>query len=258
MGPALRKKVSGVGGKQHTARQGDSVESIAYAAGHLWRTVWDHSENKPLRDLRKSPHVIAPGDAVFVPDLRLKKVPCATGQQHRFQQKGVPSRLRVRFLVDGEPRANAAYVLVIDDKKKKKKQGTTDGDGWLDEPVLPDARRAEVRFEAPAEDNPDDDPAPFEGEGDDIVREDEPIAEEPAGQREHVYVFELRHLDPTTEITGAQGRLKNLGYSVGPIDGVLGRRTGEALRAFQHDQGIEVTGELDDATQAKLAEFGHG
>ena len=57
---------------------------------------------------------------------------------------------------------------------------------------------------------------------------------------------------------GAQGRLRNLGYSVGAIDGVLGRRTDEALRAFQLDHGLEVTGELDDATRAKLAEFGHG
>lgn len=242
-------------GKEHTVRQGESVESIAHAAGHLWRTVWDAPENKPLRKLRKNAHVLHPGDVVFVPELRVKDVACATGRQHRFQQKGVPSRLRVRFTIDGEPRAGARYVIVVDEQKKR--EGATDGDGWLDEPVMPDARRAEVRFQVKKEEDPDADPQPFEGDGDDIVREVEPGAEEePAAEAEQVFVFQLRHMDPTTEITGAQGRLKNLGYSVGPIDGQKGPRTEEALRAFQQDQGLDVTGELDDATQAKLSELG--
>lgn len=254
--PGFSCEVSMVQGKRHTVAQGESVESVAHAAGHLWSTVWEAPENKPLRQTRKSPHVLLPGDIVFVPGVREKQLPCATNQQHRFQHKGIPSRLRVRFLVDGEPRASASYVLIVDGRNRK--EGTTDGDGWLDEAVMPDARRAEVQFEVSPREDPDYDPSPFEGDGDDIVRATEPAPEKKAPPPGKIYVFELRHLDPVTEISGVQGRLKNLGYAVRSVDGELGPRTREALRAFQQDHGLDVTGEPDEATQAKLAEFGRG
>src|SRR3712207_2433849 len=97
-------------GRRHTITQGESVESVAYAAGHLWQTVWEHSENAKLRELRKSPHVLRPGDVVFVPPIRRREEDAATGQTHKYQHKGIPSKLEVRFLVDGEPRANAQYT----------------------------------------------------------------------------------------------------------------------------------------------------
>ena len=52
-------------GKHHTVQQGESVESIAHAAGHFWDTVWQHPDNAALRQLRRSPHVLLPGDVVF-------------------------------------------------------------------------------------------------------------------------------------------------------------------------------------------------
>jgi peptidoglycan hydrolase-like protein with peptidoglycan-binding domain len=36
--------------------------------------------------------------------------------------------------------------------------------------------------------------------------------------------------------------LKRRGYDPGPIDGIMGRRTASALRAFQADHGLAVTG----------------
>jgi peptidoglycan hydrolase-like protein with peptidoglycan-binding domain len=46
--------------------------------------------------------------------------------------------------------------------------------------------------------------------------------------------------------------LKAAGFNPGPIDGVLGPRTKEALRRYQAQQGLPVTGELDDATRRVL------
>jgi hypothetical protein len=50
----------------------------------------------------------------------------------------------------------------------------------------------------------------------------------------------------------AQGILNVLGFRPGPEDGSAGRRTIEALEAFQHVMGIQVTGELDGRTMHLL------
>ena len=41
-------------------------------------------------------------------------------------------------------------------------------------------------------------------------------------------------------------------FSCGPIDGVGGAQTGAALRAFQENEGLPVTGQLDTATRTTL------
>ncbi len=51
----------------------------------------------------------------------------------------------------------------------------------------------------------------------------------------------------------AQDRLGSLGYNVGTPDGSAGPRTTRALREFQKDKGIPVTGRLDTATQDALS-----
>lgn len=51
----------------------------------------------------------------------------------------------------------------------------------------------------------------------------------------------------------AQERLNALGYDVGTPDGAIGPRSARALRSFQKDNGIPVTGRLDTATQGALS-----
>jgi hypothetical protein len=50
----------------------------------------------------------------------------------------------------------------------------------------------------------------------------------------------------------AQEFLKEAGFNPGPIDGILGPRTKEALRRYQASQGLPETGVLDEATQESL------
>jgi Putative peptidoglycan binding domain len=50
----------------------------------------------------------------------------------------------------------------------------------------------------------------------------------------------------------AQDRLKAAGFDPGPLDGVLGQRTREALRRFQASRGLPTTGQLDEATRQLL------
>jgi peptidoglycan hydrolase-like protein with peptidoglycan-binding domain len=55
-------------------------------------------------------------------------------------------------------------------------------------------------------------------------------------------------------ISGVQGRLRNLGYDPGEVDGVLGERTRAAIRAFESHNSLPVTGDLSQALKNKLRE----
>lgn len=66
-----------------------------------------------------------------------------------------------------------------------------------------------------------------------------------------------------TEVRALQDTLKDLGYFYGPADGRKGPRTRTALRNFQRDQGLAVSGSFDRPTldrikdQSKLARTEH-
>lgn len=50
----------------------------------------------------------------------------------------------------------------------------------------------------------------------------------------------------------AQKKLKELGYNPGSLDGLWGKKTREAVRQFQKDMKLPVTGRLDQKTTEKL------
>ena len=50
----------------------------------------------------------------------------------------------------------------------------------------------------------------------------------------------------------AQARLARLGYYPGPIDGDFGPMTSRAIRNYQVDYGLPITGRLDSRTRASL------
>jgi len=53
-------------------------------------------------------------------------------------------------------------------------------------------------------------------------------------------------------ISRAQEELRELGYDPGPVDGIMGSRTRQALRQYQRDYNLPATGRLDTATQQRL------
>jgi hypothetical protein len=199
----------------HEVSQGECVLSIADQYGFFWETLWNHSENSDLRQQRKDPNVLREGDKVFVPDKTEKEESCPTEQTHRFKRKGVPGKLKVRLLIDNEPIANAPYVLIIDGQSR---DGTTDGDGYVEESIPPGAQQGELR-----------------------VTKD--------GHR-RIYYLQLGHLDPLDTDEGVQQRLIQLGYDAQTsLEG--------AVRKFQSDKDLTVSGQIDDATRSKLEEV-HG
>jgi ankyrin repeat protein len=51
----------------------------------------------------------------------------------------------------------------------------------------------------------------------------------------------------------AQKKLEELGYDPGKADGIRGKKTVTAIKLFQEDSGLPVTGRLDSQTVAKLS-----
>ena len=50
----------------------------------------------------------------------------------------------------------------------------------------------------------------------------------------------------------AQRTLRELGYQPGPVDGVVGPKTKDALAKYQRSERIQVTRRLDSETMARL------
>jgi peptidoglycan hydrolase-like protein with peptidoglycan-binding domain len=55
-----------------------------------------------------------------------------------------------------------------------------------------------------------------------------------------------------SQISRIQEALKSQGHDPGAIDGRMGARTQDAIRAFQASRGLPVTGQMDPQTTEKL------
>jgi hypothetical protein len=65
-------------------------------------------------------------------------------------------------------------------------------------------------------------------------------------------IYGYNGLAPDRVIVDVQEQLQRDGYYEGPIDGVLGPMTREAIAAFQADNGLSVTSVIDEPTLATL------
>ncbi len=65
-------------------------------------------------------------------------------------------------------------------------------------------------------------------------------------------IYGYNYLAPDQVIVDVQTQLQRDGYYAGPIDGVLGPMTRQAIAAFQADHGLAVTSAIDEPTVASL------
>lgn len=173
-----------------------------------------------LRQKRPNPNVLYPGDEVVIPDKQLVEGRIATGRQHTFKVAHQAWELRLRLRDhDHEPIGDVPWRLMIEGVEEPA-EGTTGDDGLIAVPLPAHARRATL---------------------------------EVFGQE---HSLAIGSLDPVSRVTGVQQRLARLGFDPGPFDGIVGRRTRAALRAFQETQeDLEDTGRIDDATRLRLQEM---
>ena len=61
--------------------------------------------------------------------------------------------------------------------------------------------------------------------------------------------------DQADSLRAAQQSLSNLGYYNGAVDGVFGKQTEAAIRAFQRQSGLSETGHLDEYTDSLLTQY---
>lgn len=194
---------------------GDSIPSIAQDAGHFWETLWNHPPNSELKGKRKNPNILAPGDEVTVPPIRVKDYSCATDTRHSFKRRGVPAKVKMQLFLLGEPRRNEPYTLVLDGETIN---GTTDGEGNIEHYIKPNSKGGVLLLNG--------------------------------GKEE--YPVQIGHLNPIDIISGVKQRLNNLGYNCGDDSDSESDQYKEAVLQFQGDHKLNPTGEVDPATRAKL------
>jgi hypothetical protein len=238
---------------KHVVADGECISSIAYENGFYWETLWNHPENAQLKSTRKDPNVLRAGDVVHIPDLTLKEVSKPGKARHKFKIKGVPAKLRLRLMKDKdpvpesdepgstdesnyvdpgadakppeqEPRKDVPYALDIDGVIKK--EGKTDGDGRIEIPLPPNARRGRLILN-------------------------------PGTPAQEVIPLQLGALDPIDEVSGARRRLSNLGFNCLPTGDEVTDDLEAAVGDFQQKNKLTVNGQLDQATKDKLKEV-HG
>lgn len=216
--------------KKHTVQQGECLSSIAHLHGfQLWKTIYDHPDNADFKKKRPNPSLICPGDEIVIPDKRQNSanVPVKHTQTATFKVKKAVTLLRI-IVKDAQETALAGkkYALAVGGVRL---EGKTTSEGLVEQNVAHTAQEGELTVW---------------------------LTDDLQGPLLH-WDLKIGHLDPVDTVAGVQARLNNLGFPSGEVDGALGPRTQRAIRTFQRDVGLDMTGEIDDATKQKLAEA-HG
>jgi N-acetylmuramoyl-L-alanine amidase len=201
----------------YTIRQGDHLSRVALQFGFRdYRLIWDDPQNAELKQKRGNPNVLLPGDVLFIPPRQQKTETRPTTDLHVFKLKG--PMLMLRLVVrdfDNEPVANADCELEVEGRKFALQ---TDGKGKIEQAIAATAENGVLRIPSLDLELP----------------------------------VKIGHLDPADEDSGWRQRLINLGYYAGAVEDSEEARLRNAIEEFQCDYGLKVTGELDNATRAKL------
>lgn len=201
----------------HRVKQGECLASLAANASVPRDRIWDDAANAQLRKQR-DPFVLRPRDKIAIPDLDTKEESCGTEILHRFRRKFGPTKLRIRMLENGEPRADVEWTLLHGVRVVA--EGTTADDGEVETNIDPRVMELTLQF----------------GPKDDLEQ----------------YHLRLGSLNPLKTVAGVQARLTNLGIDPGPVDDMNGPLTKKAVRIFQHEHDLVVDGIVGNFTRGAL------
>ena len=209
----------------YTVQKGDCFESIAKRFGFGdYKVIYNHSQNAALKAKRPKPNLLIAGDRVFIPDKELKEESCATEQRHRFQILAQKVKLRIVVKDDKENfLADKKYELKLGDKLI---EGSTDGRGFIEKEIPAGVKSGQLK----------------------VFTEDEKL-------KVLTWDLGIGHLNPHDNDEGVQGRLKNLGFYGGAVNGRVDAKTSGAVKAFQKKNGMTDNGTIDDAVRSKLRDL---
>ena len=154
---------------------------------------------------------------MHIPDAKDKQVSVAPGGRYVFVLQNMRCDFEVTLRLNDKLRTGVTWTLEVGSETI---QGTTGEDGTVHASIPARARTGVLRL-------PDSD-------------DEYPIA--------------FGDLDPSETVRGVQSRLASLAYYRHRIDGDAGPWTARALRAFQIDEELPLTGKADEATTERLRE----
>ena len=254
----------------HITEENEDIQMIAASYGIKdWKLIYEHSQNKSLREIRTNPFILHEGDKVWIPSIESKQI--SLKDRKRNTLKIYPPKTVFQLVLrddNGIPYKNVKYELWLNKNKFGNEEKRTREDGLIFENI-PISREIELRVwfpvskEKPDKDDENDDSKPVERDESYIEEEEIPIPEEELEENPDIYesfIFGIARLNPINTVEGLQDRLNNLGYYCGKEYGEIGEYTQESIREFQNDYELLETGEVDfenyedDTTISKLKE----
>jgi hypothetical protein len=212
----------------HTVKQGEYMAFIAAEYGFTnWQTIWNLAQNAALKSQRQNPNVLFPGDQLYIPYRQQQTFNKPTDNTHSFKLKTSTLKLRLTLRDKYEkPIANAKCVLAVDGTTINV---TTDAQGGINQDIPSTAQKGVL-----------------------VILD----AKQTPYNNIQIPIL-IGNLDPLTEVSGQQARLKNLGYFRGDVGSPADDAFEAAVEEFQCDHDLTVDGICGPATQAKLKEV-HG
>lgn len=216
-------------GKDIKLEAGQCIDSIAYKEEVPAAAIWDHPENQELKEQRKDPNVMMPGDPVHIPDPTMATFEGKqTGLTHVFQ-RSLPKKKFVFEVVGHEALEYTGYKVEVDGALVK----TGDNEARVSCMIAANAQNATI-----------------------TLKYKRVIPGTGAVGGEHVYTVRLGRLRPLDTPEGQEDRLKNLGFGQRVV-----HRGGaaqvptfpEAMELFQTSNGIEPADK--DALQRALEQL---
>lgn len=201
-------------------RQGEYLTRLAFERGASAEEVWCHAVNAELRGRRESMDVLAPGDILRLPPKRVVRSPLVAGQSNRYSADVPRIPITLVFQNGSAPAADAPYTL--EGLGSHTTEGRTDANGGITLQVPISVAEFRVIFDE--------------------------------GRR--VFPILIGHMDPADEQSGIWARLANLGYvsDLSASEEEDDERMEYAIRAFQRDSALTVTGMMDASTARALQE----
>ncbi len=209
-----------------TVQPGDCIASIAQESGFSdYHKIYDDPANADLKKKRPNPNVLAVGDVVVIPDVTSKSVSVASGKEHTLVVATVPTLLRIRIIDEtGKGMKDLDYELVVGPITYS---GKTPESGEIEAGIISAVQKTgTLRLWKKKE----------------------------AGIDGYSFPLELGGLEHESVDSACQARLMNLGFDCGGITGDVDARTRNAVRRFQKDTKLEITGKLEKDQQDKTRE----
>ncbi len=196
-------------------RQGDYLTQLAFRHGFNAEEVWNAGENSELRQHRANPEMLAPGDVLHIPDTPEDGPSLQIGSTNKYVAHVPKVRVVVELGDEDRVLPNEPYRV---EGLGAPIAGRSNAEGHVELNVPVTTREVLI-----------------------VLPEHDAI----------IPVF-VGDLDPINALSGVRQRLRHLGYYELGSEAVEPEADTSAIRRFQRDRQLPVTGELDDRTRDAL------